>query len=562
MPPIRLAFALILAAFPHALVAQEFRALWADTFHAGLRNSTETSALIAAARAANCNAVVVEVRKRGDAYYRNGLEPVATDVAAGFDPLADLIAKGHDTAGGNARIDVHAWIVTYNIWNNETTNPSQPTHPYNLHADWLTENSAGDTWVGPLGGSGNYMFDPGHPAVQQHTFNVCMDIITRYDVDGLHFDYVRYPDYNSSGNNQPWGYNPVTIARYQKLTATTATPSATNAAYLQWRRDQVTALVRKVYLNTWALKPNVRVSAATIVYGNAPASWTSSEAYARVLQDWRAWMQEGILDLTCPMIYGSDNARFTGWANFTKDNQNSRAGAMGMGWYLNTLSNTNTQIGLARATSPGGKTGAGVLGYSYAVPNLNNAESQSASWASLVANSFPSAVPVPAMPWKTNSTKGHLMGTALAAVGGAAFDGATITLTGPVNRTFLSDATGFFGAVDLPVGVYTLTLNLPGYQPITRTFAVNGATVAQQPLSVAEKPFIITNVVRNVPAGTLLITWNSVPGRTYRVEKSDTLTGWGPVASGIVAAASGSNTHQWTIPGNQGPKAFLRVVQE
>ena len=62
------------------LGAQEFRAIWADAFHAGLRNSTETSALIAAARSAKCNAVVVEVRKRGDAYYRNGLEPVATDV--------------------------------------------------------------------------------------------------------------------------------------------------------------------------------------------------------------------------------------------------------------------------------------------------------------------------------------------------------------------------------------------------------------------------------------------------------------------------------------------------
>src|SRR4051812_43049038 len=108
-------------------MAQEFRALWADAFHAGLRNSTETSALINAARAANCNAVVVEVRKRGDAYYLNGLEPVATDVVANFDPLADLIQKGH---GGTPRIEVHAWLVTYNIWNNQNTPPAQVTHPY------------------------------------------------------------------------------------------------------------------------------------------------------------------------------------------------------------------------------------------------------------------------------------------------------------------------------------------------------------------------------------------------------------------------------------------------
>ena len=109
--------------------------MWADTFHAGLRNSAETTALIAAARAANCNAVFVEVRKRGDAYYRNGFEPVATDVVAGFDPLADLIARGHT---GTPRVEVHAWLVVYNIWNNQTTPPTQPTHPYNLHPDWPT----------------------------------------------------------------------------------------------------------------------------------------------------------------------------------------------------------------------------------------------------------------------------------------------------------------------------------------------------------------------------------------------------------------------------------------
>src|SRR5687767_10485608 len=102
------AFLLLWCWAPLLAGAQEMRGFWADTFHAGLRNSNETSALVAAARAANCNALFVEVRKRGDAYYRNGLEPVATDVAAGFDPLADLIAKAHS---GTERLEVHAWMV-------------------------------------------------------------------------------------------------------------------------------------------------------------------------------------------------------------------------------------------------------------------------------------------------------------------------------------------------------------------------------------------------------------------------------------------------------------------
>jgi uncharacterized lipoprotein YddW (UPF0748 family) len=326
VPRLGAAIVLISCGFTHLAVAQEFRALWVDAFHAGLRNSTETSAVIAAARTANCNAVVVEVRKRGDAYYRNGLEPVASDVEVGFDPLADLVQKGHS---GTPRIEVHAWLVTYNIWNVQNTPPPQATHPYNLHPDWLSMNNAGATWA-----NGNYQLDQGHPAVQQHTFDVVMDIINRYDVDGIHFDYIRYSDDGSSLNRQPWGYNPVAVARYKKLKNVTATPAPTDATWLQWRRDQVTALLRKVYLKAWARKPNVRISAALIAYSNPPAnlslaSWQATEPYGRVLQDWRAWMEEGILDLACPMIYRNEATTpgFAGWANFAKDRQYNRAAA-------------------------------------------------------------------------------------------------------------------------------------------------------------------------------------------------------------------------------------------
>lgn len=549
---------LILVLLSASAGAQEFRALWADAFHAGLRNSTETSALIAAARAAKCNAVVVEIRKRGDAYYRNGLEPVATDVASGFDPLGDLITKGHT---GTPRIEVHAWIVTYNIWNNQTTPPTQPTHPYNLHPDWLCENNAGTQWDG-----GNYQLDPGHPAVQQHTFNVAMDIITRYDVDGLHFDYVRYSDSSSSVGNQPWGYNPVTMARYQALTGTSTIPAPTNAAWLQWRRDQVTALVRKVYLNAWAVKPNVRISAALIAYSNPPANlnlstWQSTEPYGRTLQDWRGWMEEGILDLACPMLYRNESTTpgFAGWADFTKDRQYNRAAAIGMGWYLNTISNTTTQIGLARAASSNGNTPVGVVGYSYGVPN-NESVSQSSTWAQLVAGPFASTVTVPTMPWKTNAAKGHVMGYVLS--GATAFDGVTVTLTGPVTRTFTTDATGFFGSVDLPVGTYTITVNQPGYRPLTKTFVVSGAAVAQPAINLELVPLQVTSVVRAVSPTRLTITWNSVPGRTYRVEGANALNNtWSPVVSGVPAAGA-ATSYQWTVPVAWSVQAFVRVVEE
>jgi uncharacterized lipoprotein YddW (UPF0748 family) len=539
-------------------LAQEFRAMWADTFHAGLRNSSETSALIAAARAANCNAVVVEVRKRGDAYYRNGLEPVATDVAAGFDPLADLITKGHDTSGGGQRIEVHAWFVTYNIWNNQTTPPSQPTHPYNLHPEWLSQNNLGATWDG-----NNYQFDQGHPSVQQHTYDVIMDVLTRYDVDGIHFDYIRYSDGGSSTNNQPWGYHPVAVARFKLQTGATTTPAPTDAAWLQWRRDQVTSLVRKVYLNAWATKPNVRVSASLICYDPAPtlspSSWLTSAPYSRVLQDWRGWLEEGILDLGCPMNYKTSNTSFTDWTSFIRERQYNRASAIGMGWYLNPVSNTITQIGIARQASTGGLKAVGVLGYSYAVPNSQGV-SQSSTWSQLVSGPFPTTVSVPSMPWKTSTTNGHLMGLLEDSVTGSPLDSTTVVISGPASRTLKADATGFFGGANLPVGTYTLTINIPGYRTVTKTVTVTAAQVAQPDIVVERLPFIITNAVRNAVANTLTITWNSLPGKTYRIERSQDLTDWTTVTVGL-PSGGGSTNYTWQItPGWNA--AFLRAVEE
>ena len=75
-------------------------------------------------RAGIFNAVIPEIRKRGDAYYLSNFEPEATDMVG--DSLAELITRAHSTNGGQQRIEVHAWIVTYNIWNNPTNRPPRP----------------------------------------------------------------------------------------------------------------------------------------------------------------------------------------------------------------------------------------------------------------------------------------------------------------------------------------------------------------------------------------------------------------------------------------------------
>ena len=461
--------ALILSpAFSSPAQTPEFRAMWADTFPAGLRNSTEVSQMVADARAGKFNAVIVEVRKRGDAYYNSLYEPKATDVSPQtFDPLADLIAKAHNTATG-PRIEVHAWIVTYNIWNNETNLPAQTTHPYRLHPEWLTEDVNGATWESS---GDNYAFDPSHPGVQQHTFNVAMDLISRYDLDGFNFDYIRY-----AGRN--WGYHPVAVARFNARYGRSGMPAANDSAWMQFRRDQVTALVRKVYLSAIALKPQVKISADTITFApgiTSDSQWfSSSAAYTDKLQDWRGWMQEGIIDLNIPMAYfrhddvGATYNRatdWTNWSNFAKNRRFNRHLAMGAGAYLNSTSNTIHQMRTTRVPASSGNAANGVALYSYAVPSTNSNRAQFLVALTNAPNAhdsnevavFEVPVPTPVMPWKTSPTLGHLKGFITNSVTGSALDGAIVTLSGPVSRVQTNDATGFYGFVDLPPGTYTLS---------------------------------------------------------------------------------------------------------
>jgi uncharacterized lipoprotein YddW (UPF0748 family) len=455
---------------PAAAQTNEMRAFWVDAWGSGFQTASQVTTLTNDLRAGKLNAVFPQVRRRGDAFYTGVYEPKNSGISAGFDPLADLVAKCHNTNYGQY-IEVHAWIVTYHIWQG-TTPPSQPTHPLNLHPDWLLEDVNGNTFVG-----NEYTFDPGHPEVQKHTFNVAMSIITNYNVDGLNFDYIRYSDANQ-------GYNPVTVARFNQRFGLVGQPAPSDALWKQFRRDQVTALLRKVYLHALAVKPNLKISCDTITWSPGPtslASWYSSAAaWNSVLQDWRGWMQEGIMDLNLPMAYfdqaGAYTLAWTNWNNFTKDHQYNRHAAIGPGTYLNTTSNAIVQMRHTRNPSPLGNNSRGVIAYSYRVPNKDgvsrttfiNALANPSIYDPVTPPIFSQLATVPTMPWKTAPTNGHLKGFITGTTTTNALDGAVVSITGPVNRSQTNDATGFYGFVDLPPGNYTITASFAGY--------VNGAT--------------------------------------------------------------------------------------
>jgi len=268
----------------------EFRAMWISAYGAGLLTTKEIDDSINAAKLANLNALIVQVRKTGDAHYKSDYEPRAENIPdPKFDPLEYIVKKAH--ANG---LEVHAWINTYKVWAGKTP-PKSPNHMFNKHPEWINRNIEGR-----LDKSGQYALDPGIPGVQQHLFNVYMDVLKKYDVDGIHFDYVRYwsPDF---------GYSKIAVDRFNKEKGRTGTPKMDDPEWCDWRRARVTDLVRQVYAGATKLKPWVKVTGSVVCSQPCTAEFRDSHPYNLLLQDWERWLREGIIDAVVPMNYKSES---------------------------------------------------------------------------------------------------------------------------------------------------------------------------------------------------------------------------------------------------------------
>ena len=463
-----------------ATTAGQFRAFWADAFGEGMNDQAQIDALVAATKAAHANAIVAQVVRRGDCFcLRSGL-PVNESLAPGFDPLQALINTAH--AQG---IQVHACTIAIAMWNNSAP-PKDPNHIFNLHGpsasgrdNWVLTRSDGVSMLGD-----DWMIDPGHPDAAAWIANVATNIVRNYDVDGINLDRIRYPDGNLSSLVPSWGYNATAVARFRAETGRTDTPSNTDTQWTQWRRDQVTGIVRRIYLETTALKPHIRVSADVITYGYGPqttGSWENTRAYAEQLQDWRGWLREGIVDTAMLMNYKRDalanqHQMYDEWNDFAKDNQYRRSVVIGTALYLNDIASSVSQVRRALAPSGSGNTAIGWVGYSYRTPDamtdagtrsgaagraeLIKALTQPSQYDSVAPAIFADAPTVPGMTWKSQPIFGHLRGTAVA-TNGTLLTGTALHLveptSGAVLRTTTSDGSGWFGFVDLPIGIYRVT---------------------------------------------------------------------------------------------------------
>lgn len=503
-----------------ARLARQFRAVWVDTFNTSLNTHGDIRRVVDSVRAAHANVILAQVRRRGDAWYLDSPEPPPdfTPIDRGFDPLADLLGTAHSHG-----LQVHAFVIVGAIWNKDPALPApgngmpqDSRHVFRRHSgfdaerrvivpgsdNWLTRtlvsDGSGVSYQGHRFGN-DFWLDFGHPDAAAHTVEVLAHLVRRYDVDGLHLDRIRYPEFSAPGQTPTAGasvgYNAVSLARFMRhyrLPSNSAPPAPGDLRWSNWRREQVSNLVRRIYLTTAAIKPELPVSAALIAFGGAPtsdATWQSAEAYWRVHQDWRAWLEEGILDIAIPMIYRREHdlaqaRQFDDWRAWIVDRANGRCSVAGIGAFLNGVEGT-----LRQARRSAG-AGCGLALFSLATasealivnpwsrppgqptPRRSFDELASAlvSGRSLDGRVFyddPAVVPVfadealpPVLPWKLRPLTGHLMGIARSAEHGV-FDTATVYIINSradTMRVTRTDGNGFFGVVDLPPDRYRISV--------------------------------------------------------------------------------------------------------
>jgi uncharacterized lipoprotein YddW (UPF0748 family) len=229
------------------------------------------------------NAIVVNMLWAGVAYYRSEVLPVAGELGDRGDQLADCLA-----ACRKHGLELHVWKVNFNLSRAPQAFVGRMRREGRLQAD---RSGREVLWL-----------SPSHPENFKLERDSMLEVVRRYAVDGIHFDYIRYPnsraDYSAGARRRFEKSSGVEIERWPEDVI--SGPHA--AAFAQWRRGQITRLVREVAARAREIRPGVKISAA--VFKNYPRCRES------VGQDWASWVRSGYLDFVCPMNYTASESEF------------------------------------------------------------------------------------------------------------------------------------------------------------------------------------------------------------------------------------------------------------
>src|SRR4051812_26893879 len=231
------------------------------------------------------NAVVLQVRPTADAFWPSKVEPWSQYLTGhqggdpGYDPLAFAVAEAH-----KRNLELHAWFNPYRLSMGTDINALVPTHPARLHPDWVVSYG------------GKLYYNPGIPAARKLVEDAIMDAVSRYDIDGVHFDDYFYP-YPVAGQVFD---DAATYAQY----------GAGFSNLADWRRNNIDLLIQELNGRIKAIKPWVKFGISPFaVWRNKATDPEGSDTTAGVqtyddlAADTRKWVREHWIDYIVPQVY-------------------------------------------------------------------------------------------------------------------------------------------------------------------------------------------------------------------------------------------------------------------
>ncbi|MBD2448586.1 family 10 glycosylhydrolase [Nostoc sp. FACHB-152] len=273
---------------------REFRGAWVASVwnsdwpsKAGLpvaQQKAELVEIVTQLQALNFNALILQVRPEGDALYASELEPWSAWITGTqgrapeplYDPLEFAIAECH-----KRNIEVHAWFNPYRAKTSTKGSPNVRPHIAVTHPEVVYQ------W-------GNQLWmDPGSKIVQDRAYNVILDVVQRYDIDGIHLDDYFYP-YPIQGQAFP---DNKTYAAYKAADG--------QLSLDDWRRENVNQMVLRLSEGIKAAKPyvNFGISPFGIYRPGQPAGITGLDAYSVLYADSKKWLEQGWIDYIAPQLY-------------------------------------------------------------------------------------------------------------------------------------------------------------------------------------------------------------------------------------------------------------------
>jgi uncharacterized lipoprotein YddW (UPF0748 family) len=272
---------------------RQFRAAWVATVAnidwPSLRGlsaqdqQTEIRGIVNRAASLGLNALILQVRPATDAIYPSQYEPWTEYLSGeqgrdpGYDPLAVWITAAHEQG-----LELHAWFNPYRARHKDAKSPLADNHVSKTHPE-IVKSYGGYLWM-----------DPGEPASADLTLKVILDVVHRYDVDGVHIDdyFYPYPEKDAEFPDAP------SFTRYIWNGGTLSRPD--------FRRQNVSDLVHRINDGVHAEKPWVKFGVSPFGIGRPdrrPPGVTGFSQYDSLYADVETWLEKGWMDYLVPQLY-------------------------------------------------------------------------------------------------------------------------------------------------------------------------------------------------------------------------------------------------------------------